>query len=244
MSKEKKSDNLPVNWEDQMAKAAKAIATVERPSVNKISMRGGILQIDDRPLTDNLFTCVIVGAVHEQVRFDEKWDPTKIVPPVCYAFSEKAAVKGEMAPDENVPDPVSLVCAGCSSRSFGEGGVKPKCQSRRRIAVVAWNSDNTLDDEIYTLSFPAYSSGKVYQAYASEVAISENRPPYGVITEVKLANHPKWQYILDFKNLGRVPDEEMVSVMGKVGAAVAALTTPYDMSGPVQEEAAPLKGST
>ncbi len=244
MSKEKKSDTLPVSWEDQMAKVAKTIATVERPSVNKISMRGGILQIDDRPLTDNLFTCVIVGAVHEQVRFDEKWDPTKIVPPVCYAFSEKAAVKGEMAPDENVPSPISPICAGCASRSFGEGGEKPKCQSRRRIAVVAWNSDNTLDDEIYTLSFPAYSSGKVYQAYASEVAISENRPPYGVITEVKLANHPKWQYILGFKNLGRVPDDAMGPVMNKVGAALAALTTPYDMTGPVQEETAPLKGTS
>ena len=65
-----------------------------------------------------------------------------------------------------------------------------------------------------------------------------------MITEVKLANHPKWQYILDFKNLGRVPDDAMGPVMNKVEAALAALTTPYDMSGSVQEEPAPLKGST
>ena len=235
--------NEVVPWQERMAAEAKAVATSERPTTNKISLRSGILSIDDNPLAGNEMTCVIVGALHEQVKYDEAWDPNKVIPPVCFGFNEAPAAKGAMQPHEDVPTPVSENCVDCWARQFGENGEKPECQGRRRIAVSAWNSDGTLDNDIFTMSFPQYSSGKQFSAYANEVSLREQRPPWGVITRLFVEPHPRWQFLVKYEIAGLVPDEVMADVYAKVDAATAALSMPYDMAPPDSGEAPAVKGT-
>ncbi len=229
-------------WEKRLADDAKDVAKLEQPTTTKISLRNGILSIDDQPLEGNKMMCVIVGALHEQVKYNEAWSPDKVIPPACYALHAEPAAKGAMAPDDNVPVPLNEDCNTCQLRQFGKNREKPECQSRRRIAVVAWNSDNTLADDIYTMSFPQYSSGKQFSAYANEVSLREQRPPWGVITEVSAMPHPKWQFLVQYETKGLVPDDVMGAVYVKVDAAQAALSMPYDMT--IKDEAIPsVKGT-
>ena len=132
---EKPSTQLTM-WEDEMAKAAKAVAKTERASVNKISFKSGVMTYMDSPMKDNILDCVVLAAVKENVYYTEKYRAADISPPACFAL---ALPEDDLIPHADVPEPQSTTCSVCPMFQWGsdpEGGRGKACKERRRLAVI------------------------------------------------------------------------------------------------------------
>src|SRR6267378_5403718 len=77
-------------WEEEMAAAAVAQGSTEviTGGYKAISLKGGILSVDDNAVDGNEMRVIILAAVHENQLYEGAFDPTNPSSPKCYAFGE------------------------------------------------------------------------------------------------------------------------------------------------------------
>lgn len=214
-----------VNWQEQMANEAKAVASLETPQMSYISLKSGIMSYMKQPVPGNKLRCIIIGTAFER-RYDTVgYDPMNFVPPDCYALS----VTGDdgMAPPDDVVDQQSTSCDTCPQLQWQPNPKKPgkkwkPCKERRRMLLIPEASDDYTKAEAAMLNVPTMSV-KNWANYVNECAAVHRRPPWGVITEISV--HPSQQSMIEvkFACVGLVPEDQLGAVHGRTGEGANAM---------------------
>ena len=235
-------------WEAKMAAAAEKSTKAERPvsMLSGISIQGGILSVDERPVPGNELDVVVLVAVHENQKYDGAYNPNTPQIPSCYAFSDPDAEdpEGSMAPHEESSDKQgddNGLCANCWANAMGSdpnGGRGKACKNVRRLALVTSDCIASAADissaEVRVLKVPVMSV-KGWATYVRQDLKELGRPYWGVVTTVKVVPDAKSQFkiLFTFKELVDFTDETFDALEKLIEKVKPQLTTPY-----VQMEAA------
>lgn len=233
-------------WEERMAERAKAAvesASSGSGSSKKIGTRGGVFTIDGAEVEGNAIQCVVLDFIFDVTYYVDGFDSDDIVPPTAYALgrNEKTLI---WAADSH-PDYANLELKNSDVFQWGSAdkGRGKAAKSRRRLLVIS--ADDLEEDiaaaEVRKLIVPVTSSQE-WDAYVKQVA-AHGRDPAGVLTEITIKNHPKYQFTLSFKMLGLIEDDSMQEVLDKAETVQEDLMRPYPAydSQPPEEEARPSK---
>lgn len=203
-------------YEEQMAEEAEQAAASERPSVANISLRGGVMTYQQQVIKDNTMKCVVLASVHENRFYADRFDPDTPTSPVCFSLSTTG--------DEMVPHDLSLekqheTCAGCPRAEWGSSlqGTRGKaCGEVRRLALLPLaaleDPDTIKESEVAVLKVPV-TSVKNWGNYVNNIRNMYRRPPYGVITEIKLVPDPKTQIKVIFAAQGLVQGDQLLGAL-------------------------------
>ena len=222
-----------VDWQSEMANAAKDVAKLERPQSSSISLRSGVLSYQGTPVPDNKLQVVIIDYIGEHDYYEGEWDPNNVRSPVCFALHK---MDEEAKPHELALKPQHDNCAECPQNKWAsdpKGGRGKACQERRRFIVIPAHKEENLQPdaitsaEVATLKLPV-TSVKFWGQYVNTIAGLYNRPPFGIITELGTQPNVKSQFNMTFKALGNVPDSAMPAIMQKRTLAQSVLWRPYD----------------
>jgi hypothetical protein len=192
-------------WEQEMAEAAVAqgsTETFEGGGFKAISLRSGILSVDDNAVEGNELRVIILSSVHENQLYDGDYDPDVKSTPICYAFGVSS---DDMVPHESAPEPQHQNCEECPHNQWGsaEKGKGKACKNVRRLICItedALESEDALNDaEARMLKLPVMS-GKNWTTYVKNVLVEQvKRPSWGVVTTIKVVPDAKSQFRVQFK---------------------------------------------
>ena len=252
----KADDKALANWDEEMAKQAEIAAGMEESSASGqfFSIKSGILSWNDAAMPNNEMAVVIVDHVLENVFYDGDYDPDVPQSPTCFAFGR----------DEKTMKPHSLcfeaktnqnaVCGladkeGCCPMNEWASADKGKgkaCRNVRRLAMLpagTFDKDGKLqlieDPDHYAAAAVGYmklpvTSVKGYAAFVKQVAGALKRPPYGIITKVKVVPDPKSQFKVTFEPLVVVPNNIIPAIIKRNEEVRSLIEFPYQ---PNEEQA-------
>ena len=234
----KKPGTAIVPWEAEMAARAQKAAKQEKPlgSYKSISTRGGFLKVDDELVDDNELDIVVIGALHENQFYTEKFNPDNPTVPACYAYSDPEAEDPEdgMKPHEEAEEPQHDNCAECPHNQFGSAdtGRGKACKNVRRLMVVTADAiedaETLAEAEMRRLTVPVMS-GKNWGKFVRAVADDVGRDYAGVVCKLKVKPDPKSQFVLTFEFVEKIDfDSELWAALEKKREeAFTALQQPY-----------------
>jgi hypothetical protein len=231
-----------------------------------ISTRGGTMSLGEEAMPGNQVCVVIVDWVRENTLYAERYNPDSPQPPICYSFARGPAEEQEMGPhpsmqaDLNYFQPQNDLCATCQHNQWGSAdkGRGKACQNRRRLTMIPAGvflpkrGSRDFDLEIFTdpkhfetadtafMKLPV-TSVENWGKYVHQVGEATNRSPDGVITRVFLEPHAKYQYVVNFELLEKVPDELVQAVIRRADIAQSAQIEGY-MPPKKDDVAAPQQG--
>lgn len=236
MAKKRTTSNLPVAYDEELARMAQAGRQAEAASAtgNFISVRGGIMQWRGAPITGNVLDCVIISSVYENNLYEEGFDPDNPSSPSCYAFGVTPDALAPHPESENKQGDQNGLCAACWANGFGsdpKGGKGKACQNRRRIALIAgnqWDGDAVKSAEVGFLRLPVMSTAG-YSNHVMQVADVLKRPVFGVLTEISVVPDAKTQFRIMFKIKEPITDHDTMAALLEKAKAVAAqsIVFPY-----------------
>lgn len=241
-----------VKWDEELAKQAEVAAGMEANTGGGqfFSTKGGILSWQDAPLPNNQMAVVILDSVLENVFYEGRYDPDVPQGPICFAFGR----------DEKSMEPHKIVveagnhqhdqCAGCPMNEFGtaEVGKGKACRNTRRLGMIPAGTFNAagkfelIEDEEHFASTAVgfmklpVTSVKGYASFVKQVAGALRRPPFGIVTKVKVVPDPKSQFKVVFEPIMNLPDELMGAIMQRHEEVKSTIDFPYQ---PNDEEQAP-----
>lgn len=245
-----------VKWDEELARQAEVAAGMEANTGGGqfFSTKSGVLSWQDAPLPGNQMAVVILDSVLENVYYEGRYDPETPQGPVCFAFAREEKT---MAPHSVVTEAgneqcgASGLCAGCPMNEFGtaEVGKGKACRNTRRLAMIPAGSFNTQtgkfelneDPEHYSATGMGFmklpvTSVKGYASFVKQVAGALKRPPFGIVTKVKIVPDPKSQFKVVFEPIMSLPDELMEAIMARHKEAASTIDFPY---APFEEQEAP-----
>lgn len=243
------TENLPVNWQEQMAQEAKAVARAFRPVTGQISTKSGIMSYMDRPLPGNKIECIILAAIFENNLFDGKFDPRNPRNPVCYAFGQTMPDGGkpEMVPHTEVQSPIAPTCRECPNSQWGSDEDSPsgkgkKCKEIYKLGLVPVTSamDDSVKAEMAILRVPV-TSRKNFEVFVNTAAGSLQRPSWGVIAEISLVPDQRTQFQMKFAVKEAVPEDYLGNIYPRITGAYEALMQKYEENKDKPEAEAPAK---
>lgn len=201
-----KKGNL-VKWDEEMAKYATAAAAVETAGGQFISIRGAQMSFNGNDIPGNKLEVVALASAFENQYYgNKKFDPDNPSSPICYAFGDK--VKG-MAPHDAAPQKQNATCEGCKRNDFGtaDQGKGKACKNVKRLALIMAEG---LDDpkaieeaSVAYLKVPV-TSVKAWGGYVKTVAETTKRPPFAVVTEIKVIPDKKTQLKVQFRLVEKI----------------------------------------
>lgn len=240
-----------VAWEAEMAAAAQEQAKTVRAggSFRNISVRGGIMSIDDTPVKGNELRCVVLAHVRTNMWYDTAYSPDTPQAPACYAF-DMDGDEDTMAPHERSREAQASSCAECEMNVMGsaKNGRGKACSNVVRLALVtedALESGEALEDaEVRGLKVPV-TSVKNFAKFVHHVADEMQRPTWGVVCTISATPDAKTQFkvLFEFAELVNFNQELYEAMQSKVKACVADLSTPLPEIDPeaVQPRGKPAK---
>lgn len=237
-------------WEQRMAEAAAKSAKAERAvsGLRGLSIRGGILAVDEQPVPGNELDVVVLVSVHENQYYTKAFDPNTPAIPDCYSFGDPDAddPEGSMAPHEESGDKQgddNGLCANCWANQMGSADVGrgKACKNVRRLALVTADAlespEAMAEAEVRVLKVPVMSV-KGWALYVRNSLNEELKRPYwGVVTKIKVVPDAKSQFrvMFSFVELIDFSDKLFEVVEKKIAEIKPQLTAPYQK----MEEAAP-----
>jgi hypothetical protein len=169
--------------------AAQVAALAERtapPTGAKVTVtQSKKFKFPDGTETPGPFEAVIVDYNVHRKFYSGTYDPNNIVPPECFAISDKP--KG-MTPSDNSPvkQDGGKGCDLCPQNQWGSartGGGKA-CKETRKLAILppAEDGENVNETPLWTLE-TSPTALKPFDAYVNGVAKTFQVPPVGVVTQ-------------------------------------------------------------
>jgi hypothetical protein len=240
-----------VDWAAIMEKDAEVATQMEASTGagSFFSLRGGILTFNNTTMPDNQMAVVILDHIIENVYYDQPFDPDNISVPKCYAYGRDETT---MAPHEDIVargQEENETCTGCPMNQWGsaERGKGKACSNRRRLSVIGagrfdGNRFHLADDEHFAtspvglLKLPVMSV-QDYSAYVNQIGHVMKRPPYGVLTLVKLVPDPRSQYKIACTLIDKLPDRLVPIIRKRREDTQTTLEQPYALD--IEEEQAP-----
>lgn len=227
--------NELVQWEEELAKSAKDIASRERPSVAQIGLRAGVMMYRGQIIPGNRLKCIIISSGIER-RYDTKpFDAGNIQPPDCFSLS----VTGQ----EMVPAPESAVkqaesCSSCPRNTWVPNPRRPgknhkECKERRRLALLPADclvSGNVKSAELALMALPV-TSVKHWGTYVNRLAGEYARPPWAMLSEIVVSPNPQTQFEVKFEPLEAIDNRFLAELRARIDSANEVITQPYDNSG-------------
>ena len=110
------------------------------------------------------------------------------------------------------------------------------CKEKRRLACIPFAKDAEVlaSSEMAMLGVPVMSV-KNWSVYVNAVSAKYQRPPWGMITRIKVVPDPKSQFRITFAEIEPVDSELLNVIGGRIAAAKTMLQTPYELD-PQEEE--------
>ena len=215
------SKNQIALFEDQLAAMAMETVKAEQTGAAFLSTKSGVLTYRGNPVTDNKLSCVILAAPVERLYYDQRYDPTKIVGPKCFAIAQVAT---GMGPAKNVESPEHSTCEGCPKNEWGSatnGGKGKACRETRRLLVIPADSIGSPEAvavaEVAALR-PPVTSLKNYATYVQTIAATLKRPPLAVVTEIAVVSDAKTQFKVVFNMVKAIDDMAIIQAIMKRAA--------------------------
>lgn len=214
----KKPENQLALFEDQLAAMASEAVKAEQSSLTTtfLSTQGGQLKYRGDVVAGNKLACVILAAPIERLYYDTRYDPTKIVPPACFAIDASAV---GMKPSDASPKKQDTSCEGCPKNEWGSaanGGKGKACRETRRLLLIPADSISSAaaveTAEVAALR-PPVTSLKNYANYVQTIAATMRRPPLAVVTEVAVVPDPKTQFKVVFTMVKAIEDQEVLQAL-------------------------------
>ncbi len=186
-----------------MAGAAVDQGSTEKPAggFKSISLRGGILSIDDNAVDDNELRVVILSGLHENQNYAGDYDPDTPSSPTCYAFGDN---EDEMAPHAEAPDKQAELCSQCWANEWrsADKGRGKKCGNVRRLVCITEDAlespEALMEAEARMMKVPVMSVKNWTNNVKNVLAEEIHRPSYGVVTRIKLVPDAKSQFRVQF----------------------------------------------
>jgi len=212
-----------VSWEDQMAADAKNLLERERPALSFMSLKSGVMAIGGEPVPNNELDVIVVAAASEMVYYDTPYDADVRARPACFAIGDCRTE--DLAPHEEVENPVAESCAACPNFQWGSdprGGRGRACKERRRLALLP--ADGSA--EMCILNIPG-TSIKNWSNHVRTIVATTGLSPAAVVTRLKVKPHIKNQFEVTFAVAGDVPEGLRGAVMAKRQIGMDAILAPY-----------------
>ena len=243
-----------VAWDEELAKMADVASAMEANSGGGqfFGLRGGQLTWQDAPMKDNQMAVIILDSILENVYYEGAYNPDVPQSPTCFAFGRD---EREMKPHIIVTDAgqhQNPECYGCEHNEFGSANIGrgKACRNTRRLAMIPAGQFNNSgkfemveDDEHYESSTVGFmklpvTSVKGYASFVKQISGTLRRPPFGVITKVKVVPDPKSQFRVLFEPITTVPDELLEIIVKRHKEVAPTIDFPYQLT---EDEPAPAR---
>lgn len=239
MTETRETPNLPVNYQEQLAKEAQAIASrIAAPSGDRIRFNSNRGFITPDGLEGETMEVVIVDFVSANLFFDSPYDKDNPQPPACFAIGPEPSL---LVPSPNSPDKQADSCNVCPNNQFGSAsnGKGKACKNTRLLAVLPAAGDPGTAP-IWTVSVPP-TSLKAFDGYVHDLALKYHTVPLSVVTEITMDQNVTYA-APRFKVLHPVATEALGAFMGRREEARERLLTEPDVS--QYQPPKPVKGHT
>lgn len=233
--------NEVVSWQERLAQEAKEVAANFKPNVGRISLKAGQMAYEGNPVPGNTINVVVVASAFENSLYENAYDPKFVSNPDCFALSLTGL---KMVPDVMVPNPPSMECDTCPNLKWGsdpKGGRGKACKEVVRLVLLPVG--NTVEAEAIAKSEMAVmklsvTNVKYWGNYVQKLSATIGRPPWSVITEIKVLPDPKTQFRVEFREQALVTDDKLLDALSKrIELAQLTAMAPYDSLGRIEEEA-------
>lgn len=233
----KASANLPVAYDEELARMAQAYKANEAASATGqfISFKGGVMTYRGAQIEGNKLDVIILHSIFENAWYEKDFDPNSPQAPNCYAYGD---TQDELKPHEQAKDKQgddNGLCAACWANGWGsdpKGGRGKACRNTRRLAVIsaptqALTIEHVKKSEMAFIKLPV-TSVNAYSAHVMQIADVMRKPPFGVVTRLSTVPDPKNQFRVIFEPILDIKDKEMlVALMERAKAARTAVAFPY-----------------
>lgn len=245
-------------WDEQLAQYAQR-AVEEHKNVGTgiptFSLKSGVLALGEDTFPGNEMAVIILGDTHVNKYYAEGYDPDVKTPVTCYAFGSDPTT---MAPHAEVVargQAQADSCAECPMNRFGsaEKGRGKACGNRAKLLVIPAGGFNKKTREFeainevdhYETVSPAFldlpvMSAQDYSKYVKQLGAAMRRPPFAVITHVRVVPDAKSQFRVTFEAIEEVGPELIELLIRRHEEAGELVTQPLRLD--ADEEEAPARG--
>lgn len=228
-------------WDEELAAAAQLAADMEANAAGGsfFSLKGGILAFNGNAFPDNEVYAILLDSIFENVYYEGDYDDADPQPPMCFAHSR---VEKNLAPHKVVFEAGNAqhdVCFGCDQNEWGsaEKGRGKACKNRRRLALLGAGTNNNGKFELFPADYLGtaavgflplpVTSVKGYAAYVQRCAALVKRPPWALVTKVKVIPDAATQLKVTFAEALLLPNDVLGVVKGRVEEVKALIEFPY-----------------
>lgn len=218
-----------MKYDEELAKFAQEAADKEAtPAGNFIKVRSGVLTVAGQPVEGNELDVVVVGHIYENCFYEGDFDPDNSTPPDCYAYGTE---EEGMKPHEKATSPQHETCAGCPMNEWGSSpkGKGKWCKNTRRLAMLSADGlDPASAAEGEVLFYkPPVTSVKGWALYVKGLASNFKRPPFAMVTHMKVVPDANTQFRVLFKPVGMVPPETLPALVKRHEEIMESIAFPY-----------------
>lgn len=230
MAEKRKTANVPINYEEQLAAESHDIAKrIAAPSGDRIRLNGNVSFVTPDGMEGDELEVVILDFMSSNLFYDSAYDADNPQPPACFAIGEEPSL---LAPSKNSPDLQAETCSVCPNNQFGSAmnGKGKACKNTRLIAVMPLSAIEDGDDEapIWTMSIPP-TSIKAFDSYVHGLAVRHKKVPVGVVTSITMDKKSAYS-APRFEVRRPLDNEELGIFMPRRDEARQRLTTEPDVS--------------
>lgn len=244
-SKVKATGTEMVAWDEELAKyAAESVASEANAGsgLKSFSLKAGVLAFDDAPMAGNQMAVVVLDHVLENTYYEDAYDPDNPTPPTAYALGrdEKTITWSE----DSDPRWAGELCIDSDINQFGSAdkGRGKAARNLRRLLVIPAGTINKKtgefelieDEEHFDEAAPAFlkippTSTTNWSMYVKQLNGALRKPPFAVVTLVKVVPDAKTQFKVTFEALEELPMELMETLVRRHKEAAELIMQPYNM---------------
>lgn len=143
---------------------------------------------------------IIIDSCFMNAYYAERYDPNNPSPPDCYAFNRED--QNNMIPSEKIEVPQHHECRTCPMNAWGSAdtGRGKACKNRRRLAIML---PDALEEGIEAATIAYFelppTSGGLWDGYVKLLDDVHKRPPFGVLTKIKVVPDKDYQFRIEFE---------------------------------------------
>lgn len=221
----KQAGTSVIKWEDQLAKDSQlAVAAVAGVGLgNFIQTRAGKMTYGGAPLKDNKVQVCILAELAVNAYYDSEFDSENKSSPVCYAYGELLpdGTIGDMKPEAEAEKKQHGECSTCRWNAFksDKRGRGKACKNIRRLALIHAQDLSTPEAvrkaRVAFINVPVTSVAG-YANHLRSLAALMKRPPYAVVSEIKLESDPDKQFVMLFEPLEKIDSKPVLQAVYEV----------------------------
>jgi hypothetical protein len=222
------------NYDEELAKYAKAAADSVSSSITKLSVRNGVMSIGGQPLKEGELDVVIVDFLYEHAFYQGKFNADDLKNPVCWALARE---ESELAPNDEVEAAQSPNCAGCPENQWPADGTRgPKgCKDTYRLGLLhvsdAVTPESVKNGNVIYYTMPV-TSGKNFSYYVKGLATGLKRPPFSVVTKLRVIPDKKTQFKITFEYMANLENTMVPAILARREAVMEEIFFPYAKNPP------------